>query len=438
MNISQFINGISNGTFDAQMCRLYGTSERKHLKYRARFLCAAENFSKLYPESSDIRVFSAPGRSEIGGNHTDHQHGCVLAAAVDLDIIAIVALNDYGVIRLKSEGYPANEISLDDLGVHEDEKGTSAAIIRGIAAKFAEKGVEIGGFDAYTTSEVLSGSGLSSSAAFEVLIGTIIDNCFNNGQAGAEEIARIGQYAENVYFGKSSGLMDQMVSSVGGFVSIDFNDPENPVIEKLDFNFENAGYSLCITDTKGSHADLTPDYSAVPAEMKHVANQLGVEFLRDADEDEFYKRLPELRKNCGDRELLRAAHFFDENKRASEEAEMLKIGDTEEFFRLVNESGASSAELLQNLYSTSHPQQQAIPLAIIMSRRFLAGNGAVRVHGGGFAGTIQAFVPTYLAEAYAAEMEQIFGEKCCYILTVRAAGGYELLHAQDADRRSRD
>lgn len=426
MNLSEFINGISTGKYDEQFRMLYGSSEKAILRARARYLSAAENFSRLYPESGDIRVFTAPGRTEIGGNHTDHQHGCVLAAAVSLDIIAVVCLHDQGVIRVKSEGYDAVEVKLDSLKAKKAEKGTNAALIRGIAAGFKEKGVQIGGFDAYMTSDVLSGSGLSSSAAFEVLVGTIINKGFNDGMTEAEDIARIGQFAENVYFGKSSGLMDQMVSAVGGFAAIDFAAPEKPDIRSVDFDFERSGYAVCITDTKGSHAGCSDEYSAVSSEMKHVAEALGCKVLREADEEEFYKKLPELRKVCNDRELLRAAHFFAENKRAADEAEALSDGDTEWFFELVNESGASSAELLQNLYLCTEPEKQQIPLAIMLSKRFLKGNGAVRVHGGGFAGTIQAFVPGYLTADYAAEMERVFGAGSCYVLNVRPVGGYEL------------
>ena len=425
MNLSEFINGISAGKYDEQFRMLYGSSEKAVLRARARYLSAAESFSKLYPESGDIRVFTASGRTEIGGNHTDHQHGCVLASAVSLDIIAVVCFGGGNVIRVKSEGYDAVEVKLGSLKAKKTEKGTTAALIRGIAAGFKDKGMTIGGFDAYMTSDVLSGSGLSSSAAFEILVGTIINKGFNGGSAEAEEIARIGQFAENVYFGKASGLMDQMVSAVGGSVAMDFADPETPVIRRVDFDFERCGYLVCITDTKGSHADLSDEYSAVAAEMKHVAEELGCKYLREADEDEFYKKLPELRKVCNDRELLRAAHFFAENKRAADEAESLSDGDTEWFFELVNESGASSAELLQNLYPCADPKNQPIPLAIMLSRRFLGGNGAVRVHGGGFAGTIQAFVPSYLASDYVAEMERIFGAGSCYVLTVRPVGGYE-------------
>lgn len=426
MNISELVNAISNGALDERFRELYGSSERTLLRQRARYLSAAENFSRLYPERGEIHVFSAPGRTEIGGNHTDHQHGCVLAAAVNLDVVAIVAFHDEGVIRLKSEGYSADTIELGSLEADPGEAGTSASLIRGVCAGFVRAGVKIGGFDAYTTSDVLSGSGLSSSAAFEVLLGTIIDKQYNGGRAGAVEIAKIGQFAENKYFGKASGLMDQMVSSVGGFVYIDFKEPAEPEIRSVEFDFSAAGYSLCITDTKGSHADLTPDYSAVSAEMMSVAKALGSEVLRNADEEEFYAKLPELRKVCTDRALLRAAHFFDENRRAGDEAAALESGNTAEFFRLVEESGDSSYKLLQNLYSCRKPQAQEIPLAIMLSKRFLSGSGAVRVHGGGFAGTIQAFVPNYLAADYADEMNRVFGENSCYVLMVRPVGGCEI------------
>ena len=427
MNFYDLLNGISEGVFDEQFRMLYGSSERAVLRARARYLSAAENFSRMKPDCSEIHVYSASGRTEIGGNHTDHQHGCVLAAAVSLDMIAIVSFHDEGVIRVKSEGYPQIAVSLDELDMKEEEKGTSAALIRGIAGKFAEMGTNAGGFDVYITSDVLSGSGLSSSAAFEILIGTIINNQYNGGAASPVELAAIGQYAEKVYFGKASGLMDQTVCAYGGFVAIDFEEPDAPKITGVDFDFERAGYSVCITDTKGSHADLSDEYSAVSMEMKHVAEVLGCGCLREANEEEFYSKLPKLREVCTDRELLRAAHFFAENTRAVEEAQALADGDTERFFRLVSESGTSSAELLQNLYSNKTPQLQQIPLAIMLSKRFLGENGVVRVHGGGFAGTVQAFVPSYLAADYAAEMDRVFGDGSCCVLTIRPVGGYEIL-----------
>jgi len=427
MNIQEFVKNISEDAFEETFISLYGNDSSEHLRQKARWINAIEHFSRLYPEyDSDIYIYSASGRTEIGGNHTDHQHGCVLAAAVNLDVLAIVGFNDSNVIRIKSEGYPKDEVCLDDLRIKSEESGTSTAIIRGIAALFTEMGMKIGGFDAYTTSDVLSGSGLSSSAAFEVLVGTIIDKHYNQGKAGAVEIAKIGQFAENVYFEKASGLMDQMVSSTGGFVAIDFNSPENPVIRNIDFDFSRIGYSLCITDTKGSHADLTEDYVSIPLEMRKVALCMGKDVLRDVDEKEFYKNLPEIRKKTSDRAVLRAMHFFDENKRAVQEADALERGDTEEFFRLVNESGESSANLLQNLYSPKNPLNQEITLAIAISKKILNGTGAVRVHGGGFAGTIQAFVPSYMAERYANELDRIFGEKSCHILNIRSSGGTEI------------
>ena len=304
--------------------------------------------------------------------------------------------------------------------------GRSAAIIRGIASYFNDKGVAMGGFDAYTTSDVLSGSGLSSSAAFETLIGTIIDLHYNGGNAGSVEIAKIGQYAENKYFGKGSGLMDQMVSSVGGFVYIDFLNTSEPIIEKHSFDFEKAGYSICITDTKGSHSDLTEDYVAVPSEMKKVAAYFGKNVLREVDEESFYEAVPKLRNTCTDREIMRAAHFFVENTRAEQEAQALENGDTDRFFELVRQSGESSANLLQNLYSCKKPTEQGIPLAIMMSKRILQDSGAVRVHGGGFAGTIQAFVPVKKIKEYSDEMNRIFGEGSCYVLRIRPVGGIEI------------
>ncbi len=404
---------------------LYGTKKEVLSTQKARYEKALERFTELYTEREEISLFSAPGRTEIGGNHTDHQHGCVLAAAVQLDIIGVVGFHDDGVIRICSEGYSTFTVELSDLSVQEGEKG-SAAIVRGIAARFAESGVSIGGFDLYCTSDVLSGSGISSSAAFETLIGTMIDVHYNIGQAGAVEIAKTGQYAENVYFGKKCGLMDQMASSVGGLVFIDFANTETPVIEPFSFDFEQAGYCVCVTDTGGNHVNLTPDYVAVREEMESVAAYFGKNYLRQVDEKEFYRELPKLREKCSDRALLRAVHFFGDNRRAREEAEALRAGNVEKFLSLVQESGDSSEALLQNMYSTSAPTEQAIPLGVMVSKRVLAGKGAVRVHGGGFAGTIQAFVPTELADGYVKEMERVFGKGACYVFRIRPVGGTEV------------
>ena len=425
MNSRDVLQKIENNAYTKTFQKLYGTSEEVLQHQKRRYLDAVQKFTQLYPKRKTIRIYSAPGRTEIGGNHTDHQHGCVLAAAVNLDAIAVVAFHRDGVIRVKSEGYDAFTVNLDDLSVQPTERGT-AAIIRGIAAKFSGMGAEIGGFDMYCTSDVLSGSGISSSAAFETLIGTIIDSFYNDSKAGAVEIAKIGQFSENVYFGKKSGLMDQMVSSVGGLVSIDFYDTENPEIEPFDFDFEAHGYCLCITDTKGSHANLTDDYVAIRSEMEAVAAYFGKHYLREVSEIAFYDAIPKLREVCSDRAILRAAHFFSDNRRAMQEADALKSGNLDEFLRLVNESGESSAQLLQNLYSNSQPTQQEIPLAITMSKRVLNGTGAVRVHGGGFAGTIQAFVPLELADAYTTEMNRIFGEHACQMMRIRPVGGVEI------------
>lgn len=427
MTVYELSNSLSNGGFDEVFCRIYGRSDMELLRQRARYLNAAEKFSRLYPDREEVYVFSAPGRTEIGGNHTDHQHGCVLAAAVSLDTIAIVGFHDEGVVRVKSEGHEPDIIDLSELSPHDDETGHGGAIIRGMIAKFVEMGVKVGGFDVYTTSDVLSGSGLSSSAAFEVLIGTIIDQYYNSGRTGAVEIAKIGQFAENVYFGKASGLMDQMVSSVGGFTFIDFKDPDVPLIRSIDFDFFTSGYSLCIVDTKGSHSDLSNDYSEIPKDMRTVADQLGVEFLRDADEEEFYENLRKIREKCTDRAVLRAIHFFDENRRAELESKALESGRLSDFFSLVNESGDSSAMLLQNLHSLKRAEDRGLMLGIAVSRRYLKGSGAVRVHGGGFAGTIQAFVPKYMAKGYAEELDRIFGEGSCRVLGIRPSGGIKVV-----------
>lgn len=426
MTVYELSNSLSNGGFDAVFSEIYGKSDMELLRQRARYLNAAEKFSRLYPEREEIHVFSAPGRTEIGGNHTDHQHGCVLAAAVTLDVIAVVGFHDEGVVRIKSEGHKINEIDLSDLLRHPEEDAHGGAIIRGVLAKFADMGVKIGGFDAYTTSDVLSGSGLSSSAAFEVLLGTIIDRYYNNGKAGTMEIAKIGQYAENVYFGKASGLMDQMVCSVGGFVSIDFKNPDIPLIRTVDFDFSKSGYKLCIVDTKGSHGDLSGDYSEIPQDMKSVAEQLGVNYLRDGNEEDFYANLPKIRGVCSDRAVLRAAHFFSESRRAELEAEALDHGDLTEFFRLINESGDSSAILLQNLYSAKHRENQELMVGILMSKRCLKGCGAARVHGGGFAGTIQAFVPAYMASVFSKELDRVYGDGSCRVLGIRPTGSIEI------------
>jgi len=390
-----------------------------------RYKNAIKEFHSIYPDKQDIRVFSASGRTEIGGNHTDHQHGCVLAAAVDLDIVAVLSLNREDVIRIKSEGYDPFEVNLSDLSVKADDSST-ASIVRGVCFKFAEMGCVPGGFDMYCTSDIPSGGGVSSSAAFETLIGTILDNCFNNGNAGAIEVAKIGQFSENEYFGKNSGLMDQTASSVGSLVAIDFLDELNPRIKKIDFDFEKAGYALCLTDTKGSHADLTPDYDAIRFEMEQIAEYFGKPYLRLVDENSFYREIPTLRKMFSERAIMRAMHFFGDNRRAQLEADALERGDIDTFLNLVSESGYSSQNLLQNIYSTSKPTKQEVSLALELSKKVLNGRGAVRVHGGGFAGTIQAFVPLDLLDKYREAMDSLFGDGACMKLRIRPRGGYEI------------
>ncbi|MBS7175251.1 Galactokinase [uncultured Ruminococcus sp.] len=422
--LKQLQSQLQNGGYDQAFRRLY---PEKALSYqRQRYSEAIESFQEIFPCHTEAALYSAPGRTEVGGNHTDHQHGRVLAAAVNLDIIAVVARNDDNMIRLQSKGFPMNEVELSTLSPIEEEKGSSNSLIRGIAARFTQMGYPVGGLDIYTTSDVLKGSGLSSSAAFEVLVGTVISKEFCGGEVDAVEIAKIGKYAENDYFGKASGLMDQMVSSVGSFVEIDFRDPDQPVIEQVAFDFSASGFSLCITDTKGNHANLTPDYVAVPTEMKSVAAFFGKEVLREVEEKEFYARLPEIREQVSDRAVLRAIHFFQENERAKQEAEALKQQDFVSFCQIVKESGRSSYELLQNVFSPAHPEEQGVSIGLALSERALQGQGACRVHGGGFAGTIQAFVPNGMVEGYRSLMEQVFGEGACYVLQIREAGGVKL------------
>ena len=373
-------------------------------------------------------IFSAPGRTELSGNHTDHQHGVVLAAAVDLDTRAAVAENDKNCIRLFSEGYCLYEIPLPVGEPRADAYGTTASLISGVAARFAALGYPVRGFDAYVVSRVLSGSGLSSSAAFEVMIGNILNHLYNDGRVPNVEIAKMAQFAENRYFGKPCGLMDQTACAVGGFITIDFADPTAPVIEKMDFDLTAAGYSLCIVNTGGNHADLNEDYASVPAEMKAVARALGVSVLRETTEEAVIANIVRLRSEVGDRAILRALHFFNENRRVAAQVEALRAGDFEAFKAGVTASGNSSFKYLQNVYTNKNIAEQGLSLALCLTEDFLAGTGAVsRVHGGGFAGTIQAFVPVHDTAAYAARMNAVFGEGACHILSVRPSGACRIL-----------
>ena len=370
-----------------------------------------------------IYRFSAPGRTEIGGNHTDHQRGCVLAAAVDLETTAEVTLNGSDVIRVVSDGYAPVEVHLDDLEMREEEKNTTAALVRGIAAEFVCRGAKVQGFEAKVHSTVLPGSGLSSSAAFEVLMGTILNHLFFDASLAPAEVARIGQYAENVYFGKPCGLMDQMASAVGGMVMIDFAYPSCPVVERIDFDFAAAGHALCIIDTGADHAELTGEYAAITEELRQVCACFDKEVLRQIPQSEFYAALPRLRGNVPDRAILRAMHVYAENERVELQAQALRSGDFDAFLELVKESGRSSWMYLQNITPAGAVQQQAVAVALALCDTLLQDRGAYRVHGGGFAGTVQAFVPQDLLDSFRSGIEAVLGQGSCHVLTIRAAGG---------------
>lgn len=422
MNITEIKQKIENGAFDKDFTMLYGDVSAA----RARYIAACDSFCSIFPERDGIRLFSAPGRTEVGGNHTDHQHGCVLAGGVNLDVIAVVAPNNDGKVRIKSEGYDMDVIDIAELEKNEAEHGRASALIRGVLSRFKELGCALSGFNAYTTSNVLKGSGLSSSAAFEVLVGNIVNGMFFEAKADEITVAKIGQYAEREYFGKPCGLLDQMASSLGGFTYADFFDPSEPITEKINLDIHSFGYTLCVVDTGGNHANLTQDYADITIECKKISNALGVDFLRDADSDRFYKSIPELRRSCGDRAVLRAFHFFNEQNRVEEQKAALKSGDFESFLKLVNESGNSSYDYLQNLYSNSDVAEQGLPLAIAFTKRFLNGRGACRVHGGGFAGTIQCYIPTEILADYKKMIESVFGFGSCCVLNIRPVGGYEI------------
>ena len=372
-------------------------------------------------------IFSAPGRTEIGGNHTDHQHGEVLAASINKDAIAVVALRNDDQVNILAEGFGITSIVLNDLDLRENEKGSTAALIRGVLAGLNNSGYTLGGFDAYITSDVLIGAGLSSSAAFETLIGTIVSGLYNNMSIDPVTIAKTGQYAENTYFGKPCGLMDQMACSVGNLVHIDFKDPANPIVDKVAFDFSKTDYVLCITDTKGSHADLTDEYAAVPNEMKTVASLLGYDILRLVTLDDIICNIGMLREKAGDRAVLRAIHFINESKRAHEEADALRNDNMDRFLKLVKESGNSSFKYLQNVYTNKDVTVQNVSLALAVSDSVLDEDEVSRVHGGGFAGTIQAFVKKANASKYQTYMNKVFGDGACEILAIRKYGGIRVI-----------
>ena len=376
------------------------------------------------------RYFSAPGRTEIGGNHTDHQRGRVLAAAVNLDTRAAVAVNGTREVRILSKGYPLCVVSLDTLVPQQAEINTTPALVRGVCARFAQLGCPVEGFDAYCESTVLPGSGLSSSAAFEVLIGTIVNGLFFEGKVSQPEIAQIGQYAENVFFGKPCGLMDQTASAVGNLVTIDFGDKDHPVIEPVDFDFSSCGHALCIIDSQASHADLTDEYAAIPGELKQVCAYFGKEVLTQVPEAEFYAAIPALRKCCPDRAILRAIHIYQDNARVPQQVQALREGNFDKFLSLVKQSGHSSYMYLQNVIPAGYIEHQDVAVALALCEHYLQGRGAYRVHGGGFAGTVQAFVPFDLLEEFRRGLDAALGEGACHVLSIRPQGGVEMVVEQ--------
>ena len=426
MNVSMTKEFISSGALNEKLGYIYGQAAVP--AQTQRYLNAIDEFSKIYGDG-EITLYSVAGRSEISGNHTDHNHGCVVAASIDLDIIAVARKRDDGIICVKSEGFPADTV---DTAIYtsaiESKFGTSESIIAGMCAGFKKNGHAIGGFDAYTTSNVLKGSGLSSSAAFEDMIGNILSHMYNDGGVDNVEIAKLAQYAENVFFGKPCGLMDQVACAVGGIVAIDFEDPTSPIINKLDFDLSAHGYNLCIVNTGGNHADLTDDYASVPAEMKSVAAYFGKKVLRQVEMNELVAAIPALREKVGDRAILRALHFINENARVKSQTAALKAGDLDGFLSGVIASGRSSFCSLQNVYTSKNLSEQGLSLALCLAEGYLSDKRAAwRVHGGGFAGTIQSFVPAEAVEGYRTLMDSVFGEGKCIVLRVRPVGAVKVL-----------
>lgn len=422
---TKVIEKLKSGQMDKRLLDIYA-DETKIDYQRRRYICAIKKYEMIFG-TDEIEIYSAPGRSEIGGNHTDHQKGKVLVAAVNVDAIAIVHKTEDEMVQIVSEGYDMITISLGDLEAKKEEEGTTLSLIKGVLFGVREKGYHIGGFNAYITSDVLIGAGLSSSAAFETVIGTILSGMYNDMQISPVEIAQIGQFAENTYFGKPCGLMDQMASSVGNLVHIDFADKNNPVIEQVECDFDTFGYSICITDTKSSHADCTPEYAAVPREMKAAAGVFGKEVLREVSKEELLKDISKVRQMAGDRAALRALHFVTENERVEKETKALTEGKFTEFLNNVKASGDSSFKYLQNVYMNTDIEHQNVSVALALSEIFLGKSGVCRVHGGGFAGTIQAFVKNEAVEEYQKFMNAAFGEGACNVLKIRKHGGIQVV-----------
>ena len=414
---------LSDGVHAARLASLYCCSPAETASEAARYTAVLDGLEKTFGSHAEAGLYSAPGRTEIGGNHTDHQHGRVLAGSVNIDMIAAAAPNDKNQLRVQSEGYDLCVIDLNDLEARKEEENTTAALLRGECAAFTQRGAKLAGLDVYVSSNVPKGSGVSSSAAFEVLIGVILNDCFMTENVSPIAIAQIGQWAENVYFGKPCGLMDQMASSVGNIITIDFASPAKPVVEPVAVDFSKAGLALCILDSGADHADLTDEYAAIPAECRAVAAVCGGEVLRDVPFETFLAKLPECRRQCGDRAVLRAFHIYADNDRVAKQVAALRDDDFDTFLRLVNESGRSSWEYLQNVIPAGYKEHQEVGVTIAAAKHLLGGKGAVRVHGGGFAGTVQAFVPVEMLAEFKAGMEAILGEGRCHVLSIRPEGG---------------
>ncbi len=426
MKPQEYIDAISDGRMDEKLKAVYVLDSSVE-QQKTRYINTIREFVNIFGDDRDVIITSAPGRTEVCGNHTDHNNGKVMAASINLDAIAVCAVSGNGTVRVQSVGHALNVVDWEKLLPDEKEFGHSTAMVRGVLAKIKDLGYEVGGFDAVTTSDVMGGSGLSSSAAFEVLLGTTVSYLFNDGKISAVDIAKIAQYSENVFFGKPCGLLDQMASSVGTFVTIDFKSTENPVIKKVEFDFSQSGHSLCIVDTGGSHSDLTDDYAAVRNEMESVAEAMGKKVLREIEYDDFKNAVPQLGKMVNDRALLRAYHFYGENRRVDKAVDALESNNFDLFKEIIVESGKSSYMLNQNVYSPSNPTEQKLSLALCISEEILRGKGAYRVHGGGFAGTIQAFVPNDMLDEYKSTMESVFGIGNCHVLIIRPVGGTRVM-----------
>ena len=414
---------LSDGVHAARLASLYCCAPAETASEAARYAAVLDGLEKTFGSHAEAGLYSSPGRTEIGGNHTDHQHGRVLAGSVNIDMIAAAAPNDKNQLRVQSEGYDLCVIDLNDLEARKEEENTTASLLRGECAAFTQRGAKLAGLDVYISSNVPKGSGVSSSAAFEVLIGVILNDCFMTEKVSPIAIAQIGQWAENVYFGKPCGLMDQMASSVGNIITIDFASPAKPVVEPVAVDFSKAGLALCILDSGADHADLTDEYAAIPAECRAVAAVCGGEVLRDVPFETFLAKLPECRRQCGDRAVLRAFHVYADNDRVAKQVAALHDGDFGTFLSLVNESGCSSWEYLQNVIPAGYKEHQEVGVTIAAAKHLLGDKGAVRVHGGGFAGTVQAFVPVEMLDEFKAGMEAILGEGRCHVLSIRPEGG---------------